>query len=185
MLTFPARLRAKTVVVVNEYYGPGRFSPGHMNLSFYRYGRPEGTFGQNQAGFDTKGAWHNARKIPWFTGPGGVFVEPNDRSQPHFYIVSEANYNSMLSYARSRAETTTKSNTHYWLFGQNCADFIRDVFYHSNLPEPVRNVYGQVKDQSEWVAVYAGFSYHILTFPTLPGANDPTDSAYSRLAAAR
>ena len=159
-----------------------------MNISFYRYGRLEGTFGQNQEGRDAKGKLHKPQFVvrrDYVGMLGGVFLEGNARSQPHFYIVTPANYDRMLAYARSRAQTTATSETQYWLLGQNCVDFVRDVFYHADLPAPVRDVDGRVKDKSEWVAIYASFSYHILTFPKLPGADDPTHSAYSRLAAAR
>lgn len=87
MFIFPERLRTKTVVVVNEYYGPGMFSPGHMNITFYRYGRLERTFGQNQEGRDAKGRLHKAQLVvrrDYVGMLGGVFIEGNDRSHPHF-----------------------------------------------------------------------------------------------------
>lgn len=190
MFILPPILRSKCVVVLNEYYGLKRTSPGHMNISFYNHGRLEGTFGQNQDGFDTLGHHHASSRVPWIWGPGGVFVEGNNRSQPHYYIVSERNYIHMLNYARARADVTTRTHTRYWLFGQNCADFIRDVFAVTDLPQPVRNVTAALPDRTELVAIYSGLAWSFVTLrdyslPAVDRAYDPTNSVHSRMAAAR
>ena len=148
----------------------------------------EGTFGQNQAGFDTKGRFHKAKLVvsrEYIGMLGGVFMEKNDRSQPHFYIAIAPDYESIAELCvLSRRNYNQLADT-VLIDRSRLREFIRDVFAHANLPEPVRNVYGRVKDKSEWVALYSGFSYHFLTMLAFLGPNDPTDSSLSRLAAAR
>ncbi len=69
-------------MAVNEYPANTGLHTGHVNLTFYRRGADEGTYGYNSQGRDVKGSVH-----PFGVGPGamrvGVFPEPTVYARVH------------------------------------------------------------------------------------------------------
>ena len=157
-IKLPPALARKAVVTVNEV-PPRGFPTGHIDLSFFWYGIFQGTFGRNSQGVDVAGRLHRQGPPNLFKGgsmPGGVFTEPNSGVIPHFVIVSDKNYFSMLAYAQSQAKSTAQGKgLDYNIFSGNCSDFAYRVFQHSDLPERFRFIDFYLKDHDEAVAIYA------------------------------
>ena len=163
-IVLPPGLRTKAVVTVNEVPAQGLPPTGHIDLSFFYHGLFQGTFGRNSQGTDIAGRFHKQSLDLTITGsmPGGIFTEANAGVTPHFVIVSEKNYFSMISYAQSQAKLTAQGKGFdYNIFSGNCSDFTYRVFQHSDLPEKFRLVDTYLKDHGkaplfeEPVAIYS------------------------------
>ena len=145
-------LRTHAVVAVNEYHPHGIAPTGHVNVSFYYHGIDQGTYGRNSAGIDLKGKPHPADLLH---GAGGVFIEPIGGAMTHYVILSDSNYQMMLAYAMSQARLTASRPTSYGFLGNNCADFVWQVFQHSDLPPRYKSIPQYLSDKLEAVAIYA------------------------------
>ena len=150
-IKLPSSLRDKAIVTVNEVPPRGIPPTGHIDVSFFYHGIFQGTFGRNSQGMDIAGRRHKQGvPNPAAAGsmPGGVFTEVNSGVIPHFVIVSEKNYFSMISYAQSQAKLTAQGKWFdYNIFSGNCSDFAYRVFQHSDLPEKYRKVDTYLKDR--------------------------------------
>ena len=154
----PDALRNRPVVVVNEFPANVGLHTGHVDLSFYRYGHFEGTFGQNVGG----GKPLSGRRAPSWFFPGGVFVESEAGARQHFVVVSDVNYIAIHNYALSRAQRTATRDTHYFFFFNNCADFVREAFAVSALPEKYKDIRLYISNHSEPVAAYVDTTNDII-----------------------
>ena len=154
-MILPASLRDRDVVAVNEYPANTGLHTGHVNLTFYRRGADEGTYGYNAQGRDVKGRVH-----PFGVGPsgmkGGVFAEPNGHAQVHYVVVNDGNYNAMLAVARSQAlSTALKGALGYSLALNNCADFAFRGFAATDLSPADKDISRYLNDKGEPMALYA------------------------------
>ena len=149
----PQELRNRAVVAVNEY-PPGKLPVGHVNLTFYFHGVDQGTLGRNSQGMDIAGRYHPQK--PWLGDiPGGVFKEPDKGAMTHYVVVSDKNYKSMFAFAQSQAQLTLTNKVSYNFLAGNCADFIYQVFQHSDLPQQYRRIAIYLRNKTEPVAIYA------------------------------
>lgn len=93
------------------------------------------------------------------TMPGGVFVEDQKGAHTHYVIVSDANYFRMLSFARLQATLTATTSQTYGIVGNNCVDFVYQIFQHSDLPPKYHAIPRYLADKREPVAIYADVLY--------------------------
>ena len=145
-------LQTHAVVAVNEYKPKLPFPTGHVNVSFFFRSIAQGTFGRNSAGVDSKGHIHTFDPL---AGSGGVFIEATAGALTHYVIVSDQNYFDMRSFAQGQAKLTSTSKTTYGFIGNNCADFIWQVFQHSTLPPRYKDITIYLTNKWEPVAIYA------------------------------
>jgi hypothetical protein len=159
----PEKLRKLAVVAINEYPARGPLPVGHVNITFFWRGRDEGTFGYNSQGVDIAGH-HHMQSLVSDNMHGGVFVETERNALIHYVVVSDENYRRMRAFAYGEAVITSGRNNLRYIFSQhNCADFLYQVFEHSDLSPNQRNIYHYLKDPYEPVAIYAGMrSSHYL-----------------------